>query len=80
MNEVEVKALKKEIKKYIDNADERLLRIMHSMLETDVQKDWWDKLPGKVKKSIDIGLQQADKGQVISHDDFLKRNKKWLRK
>ena len=80
MLESDVKALRREIKKYIDVADERVLRMMYGMLETDTQKDWWDELPMHVKEAVNEGLKQADKGQVISHNEFLKRNKKWLKK
>ena len=80
MSDTEVKALKKEIKKYVNKADERLLRLMYTMLETDSQKDWWTTLPKKVKNNIDIATSQVMKGQVISQSEFLKQNKKWLKK
>jgi uncharacterized protein HemY len=80
MSDTEVKALKKEIKKYVNTADERLLRLMYTMLETDSQKDWWTTLPKKVKNNIDIATSQVMKGQVISQSEFLKQNKKWLKK
>jgi uncharacterized protein HemY len=80
MSDTEVKALKKEIKKYVKTADERLLRLMYTMLETDSQKDWWTTLPKKVKNNIDIATSQVMKGQVISQSEFLKQNKKWLKK
>lgn len=80
MSDTEVKALKKEIKKYVNTADERLLRIMYTMLETDSQNDWWTSLPPKVKNNIEIATSQVNKGQVISQSEFLKQNKKWLKK
>ena len=80
MSEAEVKALRKAIKKDIDNADEKTLRIFHEILQIENEKDWWDKLPAEIKKGIENGIEQADKGQVISHQEFLKLNKKWLKK
>jgi uncharacterized protein HemY len=80
MSDTEVKALKKEIKKYVNTADERLLRLMYTMLETDSQKDWWTTLPKKVKNNIDIATSQVMKWQVIRQSEFLKQNKKWLKK
>ncbi len=79
MSETEVKALKQEIKKYIDAADERMLRIVFTMLEADTEKDWWDDLPLEVQQGIDEGIRQADRGEVITHEEFMKKNKKWFR-
>ena len=80
MSEAEVKALRNKIKKGIDEADVKLLRMVHQIIEIENEKDWWDDLPSEVQASIDEGIKQADKGQVIPHDEFMKRNKKWFSK
>lgn len=80
MSETEVKALKKEIKKYLDSADERMLRIVFTMLEADAEKDWWDDLPLEVQQGIEEGIKQADRGEVITHEEFMEKNKKWFKK
>ena len=80
MSGPEVRALRSEIKKSIDSADEKVLRVVYHILEIENENDWWDDLPKEVQQSIDKGVKQANKGQIISHDAFLKRNKKWLPK
>ncbi len=80
MSETEVSALREQIKQYVDAADERMLRIIFTILETDSEKDWWDELPQQVKDSIDEGIRDVEEGRVISHEDFLKRNEQWLKK
>lgn len=70
MSEAEVKILKKEIKKNIEIADEKTLRIVHQILQIENEQDWWDTLPPGVKKAIDKGIEQADKKQVVSHETF----------
>ena len=40
MTAVEVKELKKEVKKYIDHADVRMVKAVYAMLEADQHGDW----------------------------------------
>ncbi|QEC57448.1 hypothetical protein [Flavisolibacter ginsenosidimutans] len=74
MSETEARALRNEIKKYVDAADERMLRIVFSMLEADAEKDWWDDLPEEVKASIDEGIKDIEEGRFITHEEFMKRH------
>ena len=46
----EVNILKKQVKKYIDTADEKVLKMVYAMLEVNAEKDWWDDLPEQVKQ------------------------------
>jgi len=39
MSETELKELRKETKKFIDHADERVLRMVYAMLEADAASD-----------------------------------------
>jgi predicted transcriptional regulator len=66
-------ALKKEVKKYVDNADERTLKIVHAMLEAEQDFDNWNELPAELKASINRGLKQADAGQLIPHEEVVKK-------
>lgn len=38
-------ALRKQVKKYVDKADEKTLRGVNAILEIDQQSDFWDELP-----------------------------------
>lgn len=82
MSDAEVKALKQEIKKGMDKASVKTLRILYHILEIENEEedDWWDDLPEHVLKAIDEGLEDIKKGNVITHEEFLKRNKRWLKK
>lgn len=71
-------ALKKEVKKYVDQADERTLKIVHAMLEAEQDYDNWEALPAKLKSSITKGLKEADEGKVIPHSEIAKKYKKWF--
>jgi hypothetical protein len=44
----DTKELKKRVKKYIDEADEQTLKIVHAMLESN-QEEWYDSMDNKQK-------------------------------
>lgn len=76
----EVTTLRKEVKRYIDTADEKVVKMIHAMLEVEQESDWWDGLSEKAKSSIDQGLKEARSGQVTPHDTVMKKYRKWLSK
>jgi len=82
MSDAEVKALKQEIKKGMDKASVKTLRILYHILEIEngEEDDWWDDLPLEVQQGIDEGIKQADRGEVITHKEFMKKNRKWFKK
>lgn len=75
-----IKAMRREVKKYIDSADPKVVKMMHAMLEVDADNDWWDAMPDNVKADVTIALQESEKGQTIPHAEIQKRYKKWLAK
>ena len=70
-------AVKKQVKEYIDKADERTLKIVHAMLEAEQDFDNWNELPAELKASINRGLKQADAGQLIPHEEAVKLIRKY---
>ncbi|WP_262485330.1 hypothetical protein [Cyclobacterium marinum] len=40
--------------------------------------DWWDRISAEEREEIQIGLSQADKGEVTSHKEVMAKYKKWL--
>jgi hypothetical protein len=75
-----VKALRQEVKKYIDTADAKVVKMMHAMLEIDADNGWWDSMPDSVKEDVEAALVESEKGEVIPHGEIQKRYKKWLAK
>ncbi|MBS1509577.1 MAG: hypothetical protein JST86_01955 [Bacteroidetes bacterium] len=74
----EIALLKKQVKKYLDTADEKVVKMVHAMLEVNAEKDWWDALPKSAKTSIAKGLKEAESGKVTPHKEVMKKYKKWL--
>jgi predicted transcriptional regulator len=75
-----VSILREEVKQYIDMADEKVVKMIHAMLEVEHESDWWDELGDETKSSIEQGLKDARAGRVISHDVVMKKYRKWLSK
>ncbi len=80
MKTAEMKDLRKEIKTYIDEADDRMVKIIYAMLEADKTEDWWNDVSDEEKSSIDRGLSQLKDGKGIPHDEVVKQHAKWFRK
>ncbi len=75
-----VNAMRREVKKYIDTADEKVVKMVHAMLEVDAENDWWDSMPDNVKKDVDAALAESETGKVTPHEEIQKRYHKWLSK
>ena len=72
------KIMRQEIKKYIDTADVKVVKMMHAMLEADADNDWWDTMPDNVKADVETALTESKKGKVTPHAEIQKRYQKWL--
>jgi predicted transcriptional regulator len=75
-----VKKMRQDVKKYIDTADEKVVKMVHAMLEVDADADWWDTIPKELKNDIEIALRQADKGDFLSHEEVKQRHPQWFTK
>lgn len=72
--------LRQEVKKYIDDADEHVVKMVYAMLKADSEADWWDELEEEEKASIERGLDDLKNGRVISHEEVMKQYPQWLSK
>ena len=75
-----VAALRKDVKKYIETADGRVLKMVHAMLEADSKIDLWDELPPTVQKDVEEAIKQSAKGKGKPHKEVMKKYDKWLTK
>jgi hypothetical protein len=72
--------MRKKAKKYLDQADARVVKIVYSLLEADRKYDWWDDLPASVQKSIIKAEKELDAGKGMPHEVVMKKYKKWFTK
>jgi len=56
--------------------DESVLEKLELVLKAN-QGDWFDELSESEQTEIQIGLDQAEKGEFTSHEDVMKRFSKW---
>ncbi len=72
--------LKKQVKKFVDGASEKDLRLIYNMFEINKEDDWWKGISKDHQKAVKDAIAEADKGQVIPHSAMLKKYSKWLKK
>ena len=75
-----VKKMRTEVKKYIDTADEKVVKMMHAMLQVDAEADWWDAMPDEVRKDVELSIKQADSGNTLTHEQVKKKYPQWFTK
>lgn len=73
-----IKQMRKDVKKYIDTADSKIVKMMHAMLEVDAEAGWWGEMPDDVKTDVEEAIRQADNGETISHAEVKKKYAKWF--
>ena len=73
-------ALRKQVKKYIDKADDKSLRIVQAILEIEQQEDFWDTLPEHIKEDVRIAEKQSAKGLGKSTEQVMAKYSKWVTK
>jgi hypothetical protein len=76
----EILVMKKQVKQYIDTADEKVVKMVHAMLEAHADEDWWSGMPASVKADLDAALKDSAQGKVVPHEIIQQRYKKWLTK
>lgn len=68
--------LKKQVKKFIDNASEKELRMIYNIFELNKQDDWWNEISKEQQKAIDESSAEANQGKIIPHADMVKKYRK----
>ncbi len=73
--------MRKQIKKYLDTADENTLTIVHTILEAaDEADDPLMNMTPEQEQSFRRGLSDANAGRVVPHAEVMNKYKQWLSK
>ena len=77
MNAIE---LKSDLHRLIDKInDVNILNAVKILLSKgEEETDWWDEISEEERQSIERGLAEADRGELIPHEQGMKEYKKWL--
>jgi predicted transcriptional regulator len=51
------------------------LKKVEEVLKGANEHDWWDEISEAERQSIEKGIAEADKGELIPHDDVMKEVK-----
>jgi len=70
--------MKEKAKQYLDDADEKTIKMVYAMLQVNAETDWWDDISDEAKASINRGLKDAQAGRVTPHSEVMSKYKKWL--
>lgn len=80
MKPTEIRDIREEVKNYIDHADAKVVKMIHAMLEVDSDEDWWSSMPDNIVADVEASLIQADKGEVMSHQQVKEKYSQWFTK
>ena len=70
---METAQLRAQLHEYIENADERLLHLVHGLFAADMQdRDWGSDLNPDLKASLNRAVEQLENGEGRSHDAVMK--------
>jgi len=78
---MDVIALRSDLHNMIDKiTDSDVLYAVKTLLskKTTSHTDWWDVISDEERAEISEGLAEAERGEVISHEEVMAKYKKWL--
>jgi predicted transcriptional regulator len=78
---MDIVELRTDLHNMIDKiSDSNVLNAVKTLLsgKTATQSDWWDTISDEEKAEIEQGLAEADRGEVIPHEEVMKKYEKWL--
>jgi hypothetical protein len=71
-----LQAKKLELVQLIINTKKPLtLRKVEDVLKGEKESDWWDEISDAERQSIEKGLAEADRGELIPHETVMKEVK-----
>lgn len=77
-----VKLVDKEITQYLTHLNTRQKQAVLGVVKTFAaeRQDWWDEMSEEQKQSIDKSLAEMKAGKLTSHNEVMKKYKKWMKK
>ena len=63
------------VKLILETGESDLLDVVEMILKGKKTEDWWNKLSEAEKNSIEQGLEEADQGITIPHEQVMKEAK-----
>jgi uncharacterized protein HemY len=74
-----IEILRNEAKQYIDEADEKAIKMVIAMLEVNAEEDednedadWWKNMPDDIKAEVEESIKESEEGKGIPHEEAMK--------
>jgi len=77
---MDIQAEKLNLIKWLADINEPAIIKRFVALKKKQQTDWWDMISAEEKSEIEEGLAQADKGELIPHEEVMAKYQKWRSK
>jgi len=73
-----IEATKLELMKLLLNTQkESVLEKIKEIFQKEYPQDWWEELSKEKHQEIELGLKEAENGQLKSHQDVMKLFNEW---
>ncbi len=66
-------------KQLLSTQNTSLIKHIQAVFKTQYE-DFWNEVPKEIKLSAEKAMKQADKGNFKSHDEVMKKHRKWRKK
>ena len=77
---MDILAEKLNLIKWLTDVQEPSVIAQFIALKNEQQKDWWEEIGNDEKAEIEVGLAQADRGELVSHEEVMAKYQKWRSK
>ena len=77
---MDIQAEKLDLIKWLAGINEPSIIKKFISLKQEQQIDWWDEIDADERAEIEEGLAQADRGEVVPHEQVMARYQKWRTK
>jgi predicted transcriptional regulator len=77
---MDIQAEKLTLIKWLTDVEEPSVIKQFIALKNEQESDWWDEIDDDEKAEIEEGLAEADKGDVLSHEEVMAKYDKWRSK
>jgi predicted transcriptional regulator len=77
---MDIQAEKLNLIKWLTEVTEPSVIKRFIALKNDQAADWWDQISDEEKSEIEEGLAEAERGDVLSHEEVMSKYQKWRSK
>jgi len=77
---MDIQAEKLNLIKWLTSVDEPAVIERFIALKKEQHLDWWDTITDDERAEIEQGIAEADRGEILSHEEVMSKYQKWRSK